>query len=122
MFRTIPEKVFLDHSISAKCKLLLMDIIAFNGKDITGSNKVCFASNEHFAKRIGLQNANSVPRLLKELENAGYIVREITRDKKTNQIKQRYIFTTNKCYYTKEEQKNNMTAKEVLNTILKSDE
>lgn len=73
-YAVIPADVRYDDEIPPNAKLLYGEISALIGKD-----GFCYASNAYFIKLYGFSDP-TVSRLLKQLEDNGYIVREQERD------------------------------------------
>lgn len=81
----IPADVRYDTRLKASAKLLYGELTALC--DRTG---YCWASNKYFAQLYGTSD-RTVERLLQELEDCGYIIREVLRDNKNN-VTQRRIY------------------------------
>jgi len=73
-YAVIPADVRYDDEIPPNAKLLYGEISALIGKD-----GFCFASNAYFMQLYGFSDP-TVSRLLKKLEDNGYIIREQERD------------------------------------------
>ena len=73
-YAVIPADVRYDDEIPPNAKLLYGEISALIGKD-----GFCFASNTYFMNLYGFSDP-TVSRLLKQLEDNGYIIREQERD------------------------------------------
>lgn len=84
-YAVIPADVRYDDRIPANAKLLYGEISA-----LIGSDGFCFASNQYFADIYGLTPV-TVARLVSKLEDAGYIKRELEKDK-TGQVVRRKIY------------------------------
>ena len=83
-YAVIPAQVRYDEALPDKAKLLYGEISA-----LTNAEGFCFASNDYFARLYGC-TIGTVARQLGELEKAGYIVRELEKDK-TGQVVRRKI-------------------------------
>lgn len=87
LFLNIPVDVAHDKRIkSDKSKLLFGEI--YSMLNVTGS---FYMSNKEIAKRINARSIKTVQNCLDELENLGYIKREVTRDPSNNQVTERRI-------------------------------
>lgn len=84
-YAVIPADVRYDDSIPANAKLLYGEISALINKD-----GFCFASNQYFAD-LYKTSVKSISRLTSSLEAAGYIRREVIRDKE-GQVAMRKIY------------------------------
>lgn len=84
-YAVIPADVRYDNQIPANAKLLYGEISA-----LIGSEGFCFASNQYFADIYGWTPV-TVARLVTKLEDAGYIKREIEKDK-SGQIVRRKLY------------------------------
>lgn len=84
-YAVIPADVRYDDRIPANAKLLYGEISA-----LIGAEGYCFASNQYFSKIYGM-SAETIARLITKLEKAGYIRRELERDK-TGQIINRKLY------------------------------
>ena len=84
-YAVIPADVRYDDAIPPNAKLLYGEISALIGKD-----GFCFASNTYFMNRYGFSDP-TVSRLLKQLEDNGYIIREQERDS-SGKVIRRKIF------------------------------
>lgn len=73
-YAIIPADVRYDDRIPPNAKLLYGEVSALIGKD-----GFCYASNEYFMKLYGFSDP-TVTRLLRQLEDNGYIIREQERD------------------------------------------
>lgn len=81
-----PIAVIKDRRISQSAKLLYCLVTALQTE-----KGYCYASNRYLADGIGLENEESVKRLLRELAKAGYFTIEIVRDER-NAVVERRIF------------------------------
>lgn len=84
-YAVIPADVRYDDRIPANAKLLYGEISA-----LIGANGFCFASNQYFAKIYGM-SVDSISRLIKKLEDNGYVKRELEKDK-SGQVVRRKIY------------------------------
>lgn len=84
-YAVIPADVRYDESIPPNAKLLYGEISALIGKD-----GFCFASNQYFAEIYGCTPV-TVARLVSKLEEAGYIKRELEKDK-SGQVTRRKLY------------------------------
>lgn len=84
-YAVIPASVRYDDQIPANAKLLYGEISA-----LIGANGFCFASNAYFMQIYGFSDP-TVTRLIKKLEDAGYIRRELERDA-SGQVVRRKIY------------------------------
>ena len=84
-YAVIPADVRYDQNLPPNAKLLYGEISALIGKD-----GYCFASNSYFADIYGV-TVKSISRLVAALEDCGYIVTAMDRDK-TGQIVRRKIY------------------------------
>ena len=79
----IPADVRYDARLKASAKLLYGELTALCDRD-----GYCWASNRYFADLYGTSD-RTVERLLQELEDCGYIRREVLRDDKKNVVQRR---------------------------------
>lgn len=86
-YAVIPADVRYDDRIPANAKLLYGEISALIGKD-----GFCFATNQYFADIYGCTPV-TVARLVSKLEEAGYIKRELEKDK-SGQVARRKLYLT----------------------------
>lgn len=84
-YAIIPADVRYDGGIPPNAKLLYGEISALIGKD-----GFCFASNQYFADIYG-STPKSIQRLITKLEDAGYIMRELEKDK-SGKVSRRKIY------------------------------
>ena len=84
-YAIIPADVRYDDRIPANAKLLYGEISA-----LIGAAGFCYASNQYFANVYGM-SCDSITRLISKLEEAGYIKRELEKDK-SGQVVRRKIF------------------------------
>ena len=84
-YAIIPADVRYDDRIPANAKLLYGEISA-----LIGADGFCFASNQYFAKIYGM-SSDSITRLLKSLEDNGYLRREVEKDR-SGQVVRRKIW------------------------------
>lgn len=84
-YAIIPADVRYDDRIPANAKLLYGEISALIGKD-----GFCYASNQYFCRIYGFSDS-TITRLITELVNKGYIVRDYERDN-NGQITQRKLY------------------------------
>lgn len=89
-FLKVPISILHDKNLNNTEKILLMII-----SNLSKVNDVCFASNKTLAQ---LHNSSTptITRCVKSLEDKGYIKTELIRDKKTNLVKKRNIYMTEK--------------------------
>lgn len=71
----IPAQIWLSDNLSLVEKCLLAEIDSFSTNE-----KPCYASNDHFAKFLGVGTA-TVTRALKKLEKEGFITVFLTKDR-----------------------------------------
>lgn len=74
-YAVIPADVRYDDRLPPNAKLLYGEITA-----LANAKGFCFATNEYFCKLYGFSDP-TITRLLKALEDNGYIKREVVRDK-----------------------------------------
>ena len=86
----LPGPVRYDLNLPPNAKLLYAEIAAK-----TNTTGYCWASNDYFAKQMGI-SADSVSRLIKSLETAGYIVVDV--DSSAVNDKRREIYLTPKSF------------------------
>lgn len=84
-YAIIPADVRYDDRIPANAKLLYGEISA-----LIGAEGFCYASNSYFMRIYGFSDP-TITRLITQLEKAGYIKREMERDK-TGQVVKRKIY------------------------------
>ena len=84
-YAIIPAEVRYDEELSDKAKLLYGEISALANK-----NGYCFANNKYFAELYGVDKS-TITRLLKQLENKGYIEKKFTFRTGTKEILNRYM-------------------------------
>lgn len=84
-YAIIPADVRYDDGIPPNAKLLYGEISALIGKD-----GFCYASNAYFMKLYGFSDP-TISRLISQLEKAGYIKRELEKDK-SGQVVRRKLF------------------------------
>lgn len=84
-YAVIPADVRYDDSIPANAKLLYGEISA-----LISADGFCFASNSYFMQIYGFSDP-TISRLISQLEKAGYIKRELERDK-SGQVVKRKIY------------------------------
>ena len=82
----IPATVRYDKALKPNAKLLYGEISA-----LARAEGYCWASNDYFAALYGLSKDN-IGRLITQLEERGYITREIVRDEETNAVTGRKIW------------------------------
>ena len=82
----IPASVRYDKRLKPNAKLLYGEISA-----LTRAEGYCWATNDYFAELYGLSKDN-IGRLIAQLEELGYITREIVRDEETNAVTGRKIW------------------------------
>jgi DNA-binding MarR family transcriptional regulator len=85
-FAIIPAPVLHDQRLSANDKLLYAHISTLTKKD-----GFCYAGNRYFEQVTGASNS-TVKRMLKNLEDYGYISRELHYREGTKEIENRYIY------------------------------
>ena len=73
----ISEELIYDHKLDWTNKVLLTEIVSLSKLE-----NGCIASNNHFAKLLGLKNADSASKRVTRLKNLGYIMIEIAELKK----------------------------------------
>lgn len=86
LYLVLPVQILEDQTISDAGKILYAVI----GGLTHNANKKCFASNEYLANKVN-KSKDSIVRLLKELENAKYITREVTYKSNSKEVDVRYI-------------------------------
>ena len=86
-YAIIPADVRYDDGIPPNAKLLYGEISALIGKD-----GFCYASNAYFVNLYGFSDP-TISRLISQLEKAGYIKRELEKDK-TGQVVRRKLYLT----------------------------
>lgn len=86
-YAIIPADVRYDDGIPPNAKLLYGEISALIGKD-----GFCYASNAYFMNLYGFSDP-TISRLISQLEKAGYIRRELEKDK-TGQVVRRKLYLT----------------------------
>lgn len=84
-YAIIPADVRYDDRIPANAKLLYGEISA-----LIGAEGFCYASNQYFANVYGM-SCDSITRLISKLEDAGYIKRELEKDK-SGQVVRRKLY------------------------------
>lgn len=84
-YAIIPADVRYDEGIPPNAKLLYGEISALIGKD-----GFCYASNAYFMKLYGFSDP-TISRLISQLEKAGYIQRQLEKDK-NGQVVRRKLF------------------------------
>lgn len=84
-YAIIPADVRYDKDLTDKAKLLYGEISALSNK-----NGYCFASNKYFAELYQVDKT-TISRLLKQLEDKGYIKKEFTYRAGTKEILNRYM-------------------------------
>lgn len=84
-YAVIPADVRYDDQIPANAKILYGEISA-----LIGAEGYCFASNSYFMKIYGFSDP-TITRLITKLEDAGYIKRELEKDK-SGQVVRRKIY------------------------------
>lgn len=84
-YAIIPADVRYDDGIPPNAKLLYGEISALIGKD-----GFCYASNAYFVNLYGFSDP-TISRLISQLEKAGYIRRELEKDK-TGQVVRRKLY------------------------------
>lgn len=84
-YAIIPADVRYDQNIPGKAILLYGEITA-----LCNQKGYCWASNDYFAKLYGV-NSKSIQRWIKNLEDQGYISREVFYKKGTKEIERRNI-------------------------------
>ena len=84
-YSIIPAEVRYDNDLSDKAKLLYSEITALSNK-----NGYCFASNQYFAE-LYETSQTTIKRMLKQLEEKGYIERKFTYKAGTKEILNRYV-------------------------------
>lgn len=82
-YAVIPADVRYDDRIPANAKLLYGEISA-----LIGADGFCFASNAYFMKIYGFSDP-TITRLISQLEEHGYIKRELERDKKGQVVRRK---------------------------------
>ncbi len=86
----LPATVRYDTRLRPNAKLLYAEITA-----LQEASGFCFASNRFLSDNFGLK-PETITSLLNNLADAGYITVEVLRDKATNAVIQRRIYTTGK--------------------------
>ncbi|MDM7552568.1 conserved phage C-terminal domain-containing protein [Levilactobacillus brevis] len=84
-YAIIPANVRYDQNLPGKAILLYGEITA-----LCNQKGYCWASNDYFAKLYGV-NSKSIQRWIKNLEDQGYISREVFYKKGTKEIERRNI-------------------------------
>lgn len=84
-YAIIPADVRYDQNLPGKAILLYGEITA-----LCNQKGYCWASNDYFAKLYGV-NSKSIQRWIKNLEDQGYISREVFYKKGTKEIERRNI-------------------------------
>ena len=87
----IPAKLYLDTNLSWIEKILIVEIEALTTKD-----KPCIASNEHFAKHLGISK-DRISKIISSLVQQGYIHIKIFNDKILKNNEKRWLIV-NKNY------------------------
>jgi uncharacterized phage protein (TIGR02220 family) len=81
----IPKEIWLNPHLSLQEKAVLVEIDSF-----CSHYESCYASNEHFAKFIQV-GERRIQKILKSLEDKGFIEREIIYKKGTKEIEKRFL-------------------------------
>jgi hypothetical protein len=81
----IPADIWLNENLSLQEKAVLTEIDSF-----CSHYESCYASNEHFAKFIQV-GERRIQKILKSLEDKGFIEREIIYKEGTKEIEKRYL-------------------------------
>lgn len=89
-YAILTADVRYDKNLMANSKLLYAEITALSEK--TGH---CWASDNYFSDLYGV-NTRTIQRWLKELEDGGYIKRDVIYKKDNKEIEKRFITTINK--------------------------
>lgn len=84
-YAIIPADVRYDDRIPPNAKLLYGEVSA-----LIGADGFCYASNQYFAKIYGM-SVDTISRLFKNLEDTGYIRREIEKDR-SGQVVRRKVY------------------------------
>lgn len=84
-YAIIPAEVRYDDRIPPNAKLLYGEISA-----LIGAGGFCYASNQYFSRIYGM-SVDTISRLLKKLEDNGYIKREIEKDR-SGQVVRRKVY------------------------------
>ena len=85
-YAVLPAGVRYDESLPASAKLLYAEVTA-----LARAEGYCWAANDYFAKLYGVK-ADTISRLLGQLEARGYLRREVLRDDATNEVQGRRIW------------------------------
>lgn len=83
----IPKEIYLNPELSCTEKFLLVEIQSLS------ENGECFASNDHFAKFLGIAK-NTVAKMLTRLRKLGYLETHITYKAGTCQVEKRVLTVT----------------------------
>lgn len=81
----IPAEIWLNKSLSLQEKAVLAEIDSFCSR-----YESCYASNEHFAKFIGV-STRRIQDIIKALEDKHLIEREVTYKQGTKEIEKRFL-------------------------------
>ena len=90
-YAVLTADVRYDERLNANAKLLYAEITALSEK--TGQ---CWASDNYFSELYGV-TTRTVQNWLKELENRGYIKRDVIYKENSKEIEKRYITIANKA-------------------------
>lgn len=84
-YAVIPANVRYDKDLTPNAKLLYAEITV-----LTQANGICWASDNYFMELYGVER-RTVQNWLKQLEDNGYIKREVIYKKNSKEIEKRYI-------------------------------
>lgn len=89
----IPAKLYLDTNLSWIEKILIVEIEA-----LTSEKEPCKASNEHFAKHLGITKGR-VSKIISSLVQRGYIYIKIIKNKGNNNDSKRWLLVNERYSY-----------------------
>ena len=84
----IDREIWLNDDLTLQEKCTFAEIYSLSSLE-----KGCIASNEHFAKFLGVSK-DRAKRVVSSLVDKGYIISNVKRDKETNQVTERRLFPT----------------------------
>ena len=84
----IAKEIWMDNDLTLQEKCAFAEI-----DSLSNLEKGCIASNDHFAKFLGVSK-DRAKRVISSLVDKGYIISKIERDKETNQVTERRLFPT----------------------------
>ncbi len=85
-YAILPASVRYDDALPASAKLLYAEVTA-----LARTEGYCWAANDYFAKLYGVK-ADTISRLLGQLEERGYLRREVLRDPATHAVTGRRLW------------------------------